>query len=146
MSYKSRLIKDKLAAKTVLLLVIAASLLVVAIIAGLYIRSRPILAEKPLWDLLFSSAWRPLRGQFGFYPFLMGSLWVTGVAILIATPLSLLTSLFLSEYAPRRFRNLAKSLIDLLAGIPSVVFGVWGVLAIVPFVKDTLAPMFGLSV
>ena len=60
-----------------------------------------------------------------------------------AIPLSLLTAIYLSEYAHRRVRELAKPLVDVLAGIPSVVYGVWGVLVIVPLIKDHIAPAFG---
>jgi phosphate transport system permease protein len=57
--------------------------------------------------------------------------------------LCLLSAIFLSEYAPARIRELASPLIDLLAGIPSVIYGIWGILAIVPFIKNHLAPWFG---
>jgi phosphate transport system permease protein len=73
----------------------------------------------------------------------MGSVWVTGVAVIIAIPLCLLTAIYLSEYAPRFIREWTKPLIDLLAGIPSVVYGVWGVLVIVPLIKNHIAPAFG---
>jgi phosphate transport system permease protein len=75
----------------------------------------------------------------------MGTLWVTGVAVLIAVPLCLLTAIYLSEYAHSRLREWVKPLIDILAGIPSVVYGVWGVLVIVPLIKDYIAPFFGSS-
>jgi phosphate transport system permease protein len=81
-----------------------------------------------------------LQGAFGFYPFIMGTLWVTALAVLLAVPPSLLTAIYLAEYAPARFRALVKPLIDLLAGIPSVVYGVWGVLIIVPLVEHQVAP------
>jgi phosphate transport system permease protein len=73
----------------------------------------------------------------------MGTLWVTAVAMVIAVPPSLLTAIYLAEYAGPRFRTLAKPLIDLLAGIPSVVYGVWGVLTVVPLIEKVAAP--GLS-
>jgi phosphate transport system permease protein len=110
---------------------------------GLLWRSRSILALKSVSHLLFSSVWKPLRGQFGLLPFITGTLWVTVVAMIIAVPISLLTSIYLSEYAPRRVRDVARPIVDLLAGLPSVVFGVWGVLMVVPFVSDHLAPLFG---
>ena len=126
-----------------LFLTIFSSLIVVLMAFGLYLRSRPILAIKPLTELLFSTSWHPLKGEFGFFPFLMGTLWVTGVAIAIAIPFCLLTAIYLSEYAHRRIREWTKPLIDLLAGIPSVVYGVWGVLVIVPLIKDHIAPFWG---
>lgn len=109
---------------------------------GLYQRSKPILAIKTLKDLLFSSVWHPTQGQFGLSSFIAGTLWVTAIAILIAVPLSILTAIFLSEYAPKRIRELIKPVIDLLAGISPVVYGVWGILAIVPLVRDYLMPFF----
>ena len=138
-----RLLKDKLASKFMLFLTVFSGLIVFLMAFGLYRRAMPILAIKPLTELLFSTSWHPLRGEFGFFPFIMGTLWVTGVAVAIAIPLCLLTAIYLSEYAHRRIRELTKPLIDLLAGIPSVVYGVWGVLVIVPLIKDYIAPFFG---
>jgi phosphate transport system permease protein len=137
-----RRLKDVMAGKTMLLLTLFAAAIVVAMIAGLYLKSRPILASQPLGQLIFSSRWRPSSGAFGFLPFIMGTLWVTGVAVLIAVPLCLLTAIYLSEYAHARVREWSKPLIDILAGIPSVVYGVWGILVIVPLVKDHVAPFF----
>jgi len=139
---RKRLLKDKLASKFMLFLTIFSCLLVFLMAIGLFQRSRPILAIKPLTELLFSASWHPLRGEFGFFSFIMGTLWVTGVAIAIAVPLCLLTAIYLSEYAHKRIREWTKPLIDLLAGIPSVVYGVWGVLVIVPLIKDRIAPFF----
>ncbi len=138
-----RLLSDKIASKTMLVLTVASGLIVFLMALGLYYRSSPILATKPLTELLFSSSWRPSKGEFGFFPFIMGTIWVTGVAVAIAVPLSLLTAIYLSEYAPRLVRECIKPLIDLLAGIPSVVYGIWGVLMIVPLIKDVIAPRFG---
>jgi phosphate transport system permease protein len=73
----------------------------------------------------------------------MGTIWVTFLALIIAAPISLFVAIFLSEYAPRRIREIARPMIDLLAGLPSVIYGVWGVLLIVPFVGRYLAPLFG---
>jgi phosphate transport system permease protein len=93
-----------------------------------------------LGELLLSTTWRPFKGSFGFGPFIMGTLWVTTVAMIIAVPPSLLTAIYLAEYAPARTRALIKPFIELLAGIPSVVYGVWGMLTVVPFIGRTIAP------
>ena len=122
------------------LLTLAVMLLVPLIAVALFLRAWPILAAKPLGELLLSTTWHPLKGEFGFFPFIMGTLWVTAVAMLIAVPPSLLSAIYLAEYAPVRLRAVAKPLIDLLAGIPSVVYGVWGVLTVVPFVERHVAP------
>jgi phosphate transport system permease protein len=107
---------------------------------ALWLRARPILSLKPIGELLFSTTWHPLRGAFGFYPFIVGTLWVTAVAMIVAVPPSLLTAIYLAEYAPDRTRALVKPFIELLAGIPSVVFGVWGMLTVVPFIQRSVAP------
>lgn len=125
-------------------LVAVPTLLVFLMLFGLIQKSRPVFALQSIKDLLFSSSWHPIQGEFGLFPFLMGTLWVTSVALIIAIPISLLTAVYLSEYAPRFVRELAKPIIDLLAGIPSVIYGVWGVLLIVPFVSNQLAPLFGI--
>ena len=72
----------------------------------------------------------------------MSTICVTGLAMALAIPLCLLTSIYLAEYAPGRVRGIIKPLIDLLAGIPSVVYGLWGILLIVPLVRN-IAPLFG---
>ncbi len=138
-----RLLKNKLAKKTMVVLTGVPSFLVLLIIVGLYLKARPILAGQSILSLLTSSAWAPSRGQFGLFAFIMGTLWVTAVALVLAVPVSLLSAVYLSEYAPRRLREIAKPAVDLLAGLPSVIYGVWGMLLIVPLVGRFLAPAFG---
>ena len=138
-----RRLKDLLARRTMLVLTSLPGLLVLLVLGGLFLRSRPILLEKPFFSLLSSSSWSPLRGDFGLLPFLLGTLWVTFIALALAVPVSLLTAVYLSEYAPRSVREFTKPLIDLLAGLPSVIYGVWGVLLVVPFVGRVVAPLFG---
>jgi phosphate transport system permease protein len=118
-------------------------LLVPAMALALYWRAQPILVEKSLAQLFFSTTWHPLQGAFGFFPFIIGTLWVTGIAMIIAVPPSLFTAVYLAEYASERVRSMAKPMIDLLAGIPSVIFGIWGVLTVVPFVEHVVAPLLG---
>ena len=137
---RKRRSKDRLAERVMGLLTLGASMLVPLIIAALFLRAWPILAAKPLGELLFSTTWHPMKNAFGFFPFIMGTLWVTALAMIISVPPSLLTAIYMAEYAPARTRSLVKTFIDILAGIPSVVFGVWGVLTIVPFIRHHLAP------
>ncbi|MFB3895343.1 MAG: phosphate ABC transporter permease subunit PstC [bacterium] len=135
-----RKLKDFIASKLMLVFTYGSVSIVLIIAIGLYLKSRPILATKPLSALFFSSTWRPMQTEFGFKPFILGTIWVTGVAMLIAIPLCLLTAIYLSEYAKKRTRNWIKPVLDVLAGISPVVYGVWGVLAIVPFVERILMP------
>lgn len=139
----SRRRKERLSAWLMGSLTLGAVLLVPAIALALFVRARPILAAERLGDLLWSTNWHPFQGEFGFRPFIMGTFWVTGVAMVVAVPPSLLMAIYLAEYAPTRVRAMIKPLIDLLAGIPSVVYGVWGVLTVVPFVERTVAPLLG---
>lgn len=136
----SRKSKDDWAERLMTMLTLVTVLLVPLIAVALYLRARPILVAKPLAELLFSTTWHPLKGAFGFYPFIMGTLWVTTVAMIIAVPPSLLTAIYLAEYASPWMRSIAKPLIDLLAGIPSVVYGIWGILTVVPFVEHYISP------
>lgn len=115
--------------------------LVIVMVVALAARSRPILETGSIWDILRGDVWQPFQRKFGFLPFIAGTLWVTALAMAIATPPSLLVAAYLSEYARPATRSIMKPLLDLLAGIPSVVYGVWGVIAIVPWVDKTLAPL-----
>ena len=138
-----RFLLDALAGRLMLTLTVGSGLVVFLMIAALFLRARPILAEHSIAELLTSSVWRPMAGEFGLLPFIAGTLWVTGVAVIIAVPLSILAAVHLSEYAHRSVRTFARPFIDVLAGIPSVVYGVWGVLVVVPLIKDRIAPAFG---
>ncbi|MBN2199258.1 MAG: phosphate ABC transporter permease subunit PstC [Candidatus Aminicenantes bacterium] len=143
-SRKRRLIKDLAARRFLFGLTLVPGLLVFVMLFGLFWKARAILAVKPLGRLLLGTTWKPSQGEFGMLAFLAGTLAVTVVAMVIAVPISLLTAVTLSEYAPRRMRHAARPMVDLLAGLPSVVYGVWGVLVIVPFV-ERLASMLGVS-
>ncbi len=112
---------------------------------GLYLKSMLLLHNNSLSDLLTSSDWRPLSGEFGFLPFALSSVWVTILSLLIAGPICLLTAIHLTQYAKSWVLRIMHPVIDILAGIPSVVFGVWGILVVVPFISKYLAPVFGVS-
>ncbi len=129
-----RLVKNKLAKRTMVVMTGVPTFLVLLIMAGLYAKARPILAGRSFFSLLFSSVWAPSRGEFGLFAFITGTLWVTAVALILAVPVSLLSAVYLSEYAPARLREIAKPAVDLLAGLPSVIYGVWGMLLVVPLV------------
>ena len=137
-----RLLKDRCVSKTFLALTILSISTVGLIALGLFYKSLPILNSTSLYNLLFSSEWKPFKEAFGFYPFIVGTLWVTAIAISIALPLSMLAAIYLSEYAHIRVRKLVLPLIELLSGIPPVLYGVWGVLVIVPLIQDQIAPHF----
>lgn len=130
-----RRLKDTLITSLMRFALALANLLVLLIVVGLLVRSWPILSAKTLPELLLGTAWQPLKGNFGFLPFIIGTLEVTAIAMLIAAPICLFSAIYLSEYAPPRVARIVRPAIDLLAGIPSVIFGFWGVIVIVPLAR-----------
>jgi phosphate transport system permease protein len=124
---------------------IAVCLFLVLIIAVLAIKSSLILGSNSLSELLFSTSWNPYKGEFGFLPIIIGTFLVTGIAMVIAIPISVLAAVYIAEYIPTRLRTVMKSFIDVLAGIPSVVYGMCAILVLVPLVRDIVAPMFGIT-
>jgi phosphate transport system permease protein len=95
--------------------------------------------EVNLREFFLTGVWSPLLGEpkrFGVWPLVCGTLLVTGVAMLIALPLGLVTAVFLSEYAPRRLRQLLKPALEILAGIPTVVYGFFALTVITPALKS----------
>ena len=137
-----RIFKDKAARWVMLVLTVLSLLLLIAIGIGLFFKSRLFLSDHSLWELLSGSAWKPLSGEFGFLPFIVGTLFVTALSIAIALPISLLSAIFLTEYASSWVKRIVFPIFDILAGIPSVVYGVWGTLIIVPWIADKLGPRF----
>jgi len=109
---------------------------------SLFLKALPIIREKNLWTLLSSAEWKPFKGEFGFLPYILSTLYVSGIAIVIALPLSLLTAVYLNTYASASIRRIFQPVIDLLSGIPPVIYGVWGTLTIVPLVANHIAPRF----
>ena len=138
----SRKLKDIIAGRLMLAAAVLSSTLVIIIAVALYLRAKPILDVKSIAELLLGSTWMPFQGEFGFFPFILGTLYVTLIAMVIAVPLSILSAIYLAEYAHENVRTKILPVIDLLAGIPPVVYGVWGVLAVVPLISY-IAPVIG---
>ncbi|MCO5126849.1 MAG: phosphate ABC transporter permease subunit PstC [Rhodobacteraceae bacterium] len=136
----------------VLLLFIASSLVAVlttvGIVASLLIESIHFFRLYPARDFLFSLTWNPqFRGgsDLGIWPLLWGTLYVSFVALLFAVPVGLLSAIYLSEYASRRLRALAKPAIEVLAGIPTIVYGLFALVTVGPFLRDWFAQPLGLG-
>ncbi len=141
-----RLIKDSIVRKISALLLLLVLSVVLLIIFGLGSKSLPLLQNQSIWDILTQSIWSPLKGNFGFLPFIMGTVWVTLISLCISVPLCILASVYLVEYASARLRNFVLPLMNVLAAIPPVLYGVWGVLFVVPVVGEWIAPIFGFTV
>lgn len=104
----------------------------------------PALASTPL-KTLFSTRWYPIEGLYGILPLILGSILVTIAATLIALPFGIGTAVFLSEVAPPWLRDILKPIIEILAGIPSVVLGFIGILVFAPFFRSFLDIPTGLT-
>jgi len=141
----SRVVEDKVAKKVMISLVWLSVTLLALIAIILIIKSWPILTSVSLYELLFSTEWIPTEQKFGLFPFIVSTFWVTGIATVIAVPLCILAAIYLSEYASKPVIIWVSPFIDILAGLPSIIFGVWGVIVVVPFVRDYLAPFFGVN-
>jgi phosphate transport system permease protein len=137
-----RAIKDKSARHIMLGIAIFAMLFLLVIGISLFLKALPIMREKNLWVLLSSGNWKPFKGEFGFLPYILSTIYVSLLAIAIALPLSLLTSIYLNTYASKNLRRYFQPFIDVLSGIPSVIYGVWGTLTIVPLIANKIAPHF----
>ena len=138
-----RLLRNKLHTTWMLTALVFSMVLPVLLAVGLYYKASGLLMDQSFFKLIFSKDWRPLSGHFGLYPFIISSLWVTILALIIAAPICLFSSIHLTQYAKSYVLKVMHPVIDILAGIPSVIFGVWGVVIIVPFVSEHIAPIFG---
>lgn len=141
-----RHLRDKLHTSWMIISLVVVMVVPLVLMAGLMYKSAMLLEDHSIFNLLFSKEWKPLSGKFGFYTFIISSLWVTIVSLLIAGPICLLTAIHLTQYAKRWVLSLMHPVIDMLAGIPSVIFGVWGILVVVPAISDHIAPLFGKTV
>lgn len=139
---QARLLKEKISSRLMIASALFSGLLVLIIAVSLYLKSRPMLSTEPLNELLLGNIWLPSEGVFGFYPSIIGTVLVTIIAMIFSLPLSLLSSIYLAEYASDALSSKVMPLIDILAGIPPVVYGLWGTIVIVPFV-DFIAPFVG---
>ncbi|PKO10561.1 MAG: phosphate ABC transporter permease subunit PstC [Chloroflexi bacterium HGW-Chloroflexi-2] len=119
-------------------------LFVLLILFFLLSEGTPALFDVPL-SQLFSERWYPIEGYYGILPLILGSLVVTLGASLIAVPFGILTAVFIAEIAPKWLQEIMKPLVELLAGLPSVVLGFLGILVVSPFLRDTLNLPTGLT-
>lgn len=141
MKYR-RVLKDRLARYYMLGIAVLSLLLILIIGLSLLFKALPIMKEHSLGSLLSSSSWKPFKGEFGFLPFILSTLYVSLIAIILALPAAMLTSIYLNSYASDRLRRFFEPVIDLLSGIPPVIYGVWGTLTVVPLISEKIAPHF----
>ncbi|HOE13725.1 MAG TPA: phosphate ABC transporter permease subunit PstC [Candidatus Saccharicenans sp.] len=136
---------DRLIRLSLLMVALTAITVLAVITIFIFEQGLPVMAKYGLKNFLFGQDWYPSEKSFGLLPMIVGSLLVTFGALLIGVPLGLASAIFLTEFSSRRLSRLLKPLIELLAGIPSVVYGFLGLMFLVPFIRENLGGP-GLSV
>jgi len=123
------------------LLILAAVCAFIAVLIAVFllVESLPALYTYGL-GIFSSTDWNPYIDRFGIFVFVVGSLWVSGFALIFALPLGLATSIFLAEYCPPSLRYSLRTAVELMAAIPSIVYGLWGFMVLVPWLRYSGEP------
>jgi phosphate transport system permease protein len=113
------------------------SILAVALICFfLFANGIPAMGKIGLFKFITGTVWKPTSNIYGIFPMIIGSIYVTAGAILLGVPIGILTAVYMARYCPKKFYKILKPAIDLLAGIPSVVYGFFGLMVIVPTIRN----------
>lgn len=123
--------------EVIFLLCACMSILAVALICFfLFTRGIPGMTEIGIFKFLGGQEWKPGNNIYGILPMILGSIYVTGLALVIGVPIGLLTAIFMARFCPKKLYKVLKPAVDLLAGIPSVVYGFFGMVVIVPVIRS----------
>ena len=134
----SGVLKEKIM-KAVFFTTACISILAVGLICFfLFVNGTPAIKEIGVIQFIFGKVWRPGNGDYGILPMIVGSLYVTAGAIIIGVPVGILTAVFLARFCPEKIYPVMKAGVDLMAGIPSVVYGFFGLVVLVPFVRNSI--------
>lgn len=128
--------KEKIMEIVFLLTACVSILSVVLICLFLFANGVPAMKEIGFGDFLLGQKWKPGNGKYGIFPMILGSIYVTGGALLIGVPVGILTAIFMARFCPKSLYRFLKPAIELLAGIPSVVYGFFGLVVMVPFIRE----------
>lgn len=112
---------------------------VIAICVFMFANGFPAIAEIGPANFLLGTEWRPGQNLFGIFPMIIGSIYVTAGAIIVGVPIGILCAVFLAFYCPKKLYSLLKPAVDLLAGIPSIVYGFFGLVVIVPVIQQVFS-------
>lgn len=128
--------------KILFLIAACTSIAAVALIClFLFANGIPAIGEIGIFDFLLGTTWKPLNNQFGIFPMILGSIYVTAGAIIIGVPIGILCAIYMARFCPKKLYKILHPAVELLAGIPSIVYGFFGLVVIVPIVQD----LFNLS-
>lgn len=126
--------------KAVFILSATVSIIAVALICVfLFANGIPAMREIGFTEFLTGRSWKPEKNIFGIFPMIIGSLYVTAGAMIIGVPVGILTAVFLVHFCPKRLYSFVKPAVELLAGIPSIVYGFFGLMVIVPFIRNNFS-------
>lgn len=128
-------VKEKIMNIVFLLCALCSVAAVVVICVFLFARGLPAIAEIGFFKFIFGTKWKPSQGVFGIFPMIVGSIYVTAGAMIIGVPIGIFTAVFLYKYCPDKLYKFVKPAINLLAGIPSIVYGFFALVVIVPLVQ-----------
>lgn len=132
----------EIAMRGVFALTACVSIAAVALICiFLFANGIPAIVKIGALKFLGGMVWNPNQNQFGIFPMIMGSIYATGIAILVGVPIGLLTSVFLARFCPKKLYKILKPVVSMLAGIPSIVYGFFGLVVMVPMMQK----IFGVS-
>lgn len=121
--------------KGLLITAVMSIILIALIIIFIFWEGLPAIQRYGFFNFIFGMNWSPSDGQFGVFPMIIGTLAITGLSLLMAVPLGIFCAIFLAEIAPSSMRKILRPTIQTLAGIPSVVYGFFGLLVLVPFMR-----------
>ena len=123
--------------KIVFLLAACVSILAVALICiFLFANGVPAIHKIGITEFLFGQTWKPSNNIYGIFPMIIGSIYVTAGAVIIGVPMGILCAIFLARFCPEKLYKIVKPAVSLLAGIPSIVYGFFGLVVIVPIMQD----------
>ncbi|AXV38031.1 MAG: phosphate ABC transporter permease subunit PstC [Methanobacteriaceae archaeon] len=122
--------------KGLFLTAVSSIIIIGLIIVFIFLEGFPAIQDYGFFNFVFGMDWSPSDNQFGVFPMIIGSLGITALSLLMAIPLGIFCAIFLAEVAPNSMRKLLKPTIQTLAGIPSVVYGFFGLIILVPFMRE----------
>ena len=139
-------VKEKIMEYVFLLTAVISILAVALICVFLFANGIPAMQEIGFFNFLTGTEWRPGNKIFGILPMILGSLYVTGGALIIGVPIGVLMSIFMARFCPQKIYKFLKPIVDLLAGIPSIVYGFFGLVVLVPFIRENVENCRGQSI
>lgn len=129
-------IKETLMEVVFLLTAIISIVAIALICIFLFANGIPAMKEIGFGEFLNGTRWKPGNNKFGIFPMILGSIYVTGGALVIGVPIGVLMAVFMARFCPARLYRILKPVVDLLAGIPSIVYGFFGLVVLVPFIRE----------